>query len=776
MSRGWSCSHLSRTYLPLVLMVLTRCGVAAASSDGNETVLTISTCSQPDCLRCDLEEAECVKCLYVMMAASRRCVPACPSGHSTSWPSHGKLMGRVCTERGMLALVSGRDVTIIAGAAVGGAVCVGVVIGTLLYMRRRAKPLPYYPPAPEPRQRYPLPRLWKDKRPNTSEKAVADDERAEFLEQLACLRGEANNFLEMLSHTRTKFRSLGGPDSPADTKAKAYRAVVRDLSRVLTLLNRREEHILTVPGDWRRLLSWAARVLARYKRQKTLKENGELPALDPIYAGGGTLYQTRKQTQAQRCRLVQGAPPPTIAGTHTPTPTPSLKDSVQGNQDSSCSNSQMGSRSDSMVSLTPIIFEEAEDEGGFEGYEDEDEEEERAMSRVSGSEEDPTLCLSARQDRDTDVERQNKPQTASHSVKLNTVDACSPTETIHSQRNQDPKPVSYIPKANHFIPHKPAETNNNNDRNSNYNHHDYTMHHYDHFPSYDKHHYDHYPTYDKPGNTANTTPCSLSHEAQRPYLSIREQILNLRNMEKRDEGRNIDKYVTPEGSPVREHLLTQRGFKAENEATLKPSLRNMENREQGRNTGTYLTPQHPQRSFGVENEATSNTSLRNMEQRGQGRHIDTRKVPPVSQRSFGVENEATSDPSLSVESPRPFLGPTVFERSAVNAALPGDDVYTNVIRKPVVVSPAMFVGDPYRDDTIERKENARRGEREGGGGDRKERRGAEGGVGGGREDEGAINVERGGGGRHISRKPPRSCKVEARHQMSVPRCELTTDL
>ena len=32
----------------------------------------------------------------------------------------------------MLALVSGREVTIIAGAAVGGAVCVGVVIGTLL--------------------------------------------------------------------------------------------------------------------------------------------------------------------------------------------------------------------------------------------------------------------------------------------------------------------------------------------------------------------------------------------------------------------------------------------------------------------------------------------------------------------------------------------------------------------------------------------------------------------------------------------------------------------
>ena len=167
-----------------------------------------------------------------------------------------------------------------------------------------------------------------------------------------------------------------------------------------------------------------------------------------------------------------------------------------------------------------------------------------------------------------------------------------------------------------------------------------------------KQYYHHNHTYKTP------TSYSPNHETQRPFLSIREQILNLRNMEQRQEARNVDKYVTPEGSPTRHHLLLDRTLKGECEAPLP-------------------------------------------------------------------------------ESPRACLGPTVFERSAVNAVLPGSDVYTNVIRKPVL--PA---GDPYQDDTIDRKENLRRGER----------------------------------GRGGHRKTPRSCKMEARRQLSVPRCDLTTDL
>lgn len=382
------------------MLFLNAAGVCATS--GRNGTLQKSTCNQPDCLRCDLETAECVKCLYVIMADTRECRSACPPGHATTWATHHALMGRVCTERSVLALVSGRDVTIIAGAAVGGAVCVGVVIGALLYMRRRTKPPPDNPRVDYRHHRYPIPRLWRDKRPKATEVSVADEERAEFLKQLATLRGEAGNFLEMLSETRNRFRRLGGPDSATDTRAKAYRAVVRDLSRVLTLLNRREEHIVTVPGDWRRLLSWAARVLARYKRQKAAKEAGDITALEPLATG--TLYQTRRQAQAERCRLVaqggqcsapfQDPPTPRVTEVHPPA----------YRETTPCS--QLSSRSASLMSLTHILEEEEEYEAA-DNHDDvlfsENEEQEHEDAKLTPSEKDDLTVA------DKSLEKQNSP-------------------------------------------------------------------------------------------------------------------------------------------------------------------------------------------------------------------------------------------------------------------------------------------------------------------------------------------------------------------------------
>lgn len=243
-----------------------------------------------------------------------------------------------------------------------------------------------------------------------------------------------------------------------------------------------------------------------------------------------------------------------------------------------------------MVSLTPIILEEAEDEVVFED------------DVGSRADEPIDHCFSTPQD----IEKQ-----------------------VQEDRG------TYLAKLNHLGNHHTCENNNNNQYSRNYHH---------------NHNY------------KSSTHCSPNHESQRPFVSIREQIMNLRNMEQRQEARNVDKYVTPEGSPTRQHLIPDRTLKVESETHLQ-------------------------------------------------------------------------------ESPRASLGPTVFERSAVNAALPGSDVYTNVIRKPVLPT-VVLAGDPYRDDTIDRKEHLRRG----------------------------------GGGRGGHRKSPRSCKAEARRQMSVPRCELTTDL
>ncbi|GLG95288.1 Protein of unknown function [Gryllus bimaculatus] len=43
--------------------------------------------------------------------------------------------------------------------------------------------------------------------------------------------------------------------------------VLKDLARILLLLNRSEENILTPPADWNTLFAWGERVLRRYKKQ-----------------------------------------------------------------------------------------------------------------------------------------------------------------------------------------------------------------------------------------------------------------------------------------------------------------------------------------------------------------------------------------------------------------------------------------------------------------------------------------------------------------------------
>lgn len=46
-----------------------------------------------------------------------------------------------------------------------------------------------------------------------------------------------------------------------------FRPVLKDLSRILILLNRPEDRIGLPPADWETLLAWGERVLRRYKKQ-----------------------------------------------------------------------------------------------------------------------------------------------------------------------------------------------------------------------------------------------------------------------------------------------------------------------------------------------------------------------------------------------------------------------------------------------------------------------------------------------------------------------------
>ncbi|XP_018020138.1 uncharacterized protein LOC108676562 [Hyalella azteca] len=138
--------------------------------------------------------------------------------------------------------------------------------------------------------------------------AVGAQERAEFLRQLTALRKDAGLLLALLAETRARYRGLSGPQR--DTKARAYRAVVRDLARVVALVGRPDESFTRVPADWRRLLAWAGRLLARYRRTAKVTgcqcgcgERKEEDVSKPeTLSAPQPLFLTRQQTQEQRWR------------------------------------------------------------------------------------------------------------------------------------------------------------------------------------------------------------------------------------------------------------------------------------------------------------------------------------------------------------------------------------------------------------------------------------------------------------------------------------------
>ncbi|XP_030755267.1 uncharacterized protein LOC115881771 [Sitophilus oryzae] len=67
----------------------------------------------------------------------------------------------------------------------------------------------------------------------------------------------------MLNDTRLQMRQL---HQDGDSSAiSAYEPVVRDLAKILLLLNRNIDSIY-MPDDWEHLFSWAEKALKRYKR------------------------------------------------------------------------------------------------------------------------------------------------------------------------------------------------------------------------------------------------------------------------------------------------------------------------------------------------------------------------------------------------------------------------------------------------------------------------------------------------------------------------------
>lgn len=188
------------------------------------------------CLKCGLQG--CQKCAQLIEMDTRKCVEECARGYSDQWSTMPDYMGRVCRPTSMAAntLFISMGVTFL--ALLGCA----LVLVVLFCMRKR-------------------------RRKKTIRDKLIDDSlaRTDFLRQLDELRPNAEYFLGMLNDTRRQIRKL---HAHGDTMAaQAYRPIVRDLAKILLLVNKPVELLVGPPTDWLRLFMWAQRILDRYKPQ-----------------------------------------------------------------------------------------------------------------------------------------------------------------------------------------------------------------------------------------------------------------------------------------------------------------------------------------------------------------------------------------------------------------------------------------------------------------------------------------------------------------------------
>lgn len=197
-------------------------------------------CMEPNCLRCTI--SGCIKCTKLIMMDTKNCVDECPTTHAQLWSTTSDLMGRVCYPTNVPNSIQ----TVVIGIICGAIICfVTVLVGVVMFKRKHHKLI---------------------------EKSIKDHlideeyDRHDFIGQLEELKPHAECFLCMLNDTRKQIRMLhASGDNAASAK---YYPIVRDLAKILLLLNRPVELIEGPPHDWNRLLLWADRILALYTPQK----------------------------------------------------------------------------------------------------------------------------------------------------------------------------------------------------------------------------------------------------------------------------------------------------------------------------------------------------------------------------------------------------------------------------------------------------------------------------------------------------------------------------
>lgn len=201
---------------------------------------SLPDCTTRDCLKCN--ESGCVKCPNFIMSETRLCVEQCPESHTSEWSTNSELMGRICTPN----VINSSLHTVLVGIGCGAVLCFIIVFVGVMIVRRKHQKIQL----------------------KSIKNQLINDEyaRHEFMRQLDELRPHAECFLHMLNDTRKQIRkSHVSGDAMAASK---YHPIIRDLAKLLILINRPVELIEGPPHDWNRLYSWADKILTHYKPQQ----------------------------------------------------------------------------------------------------------------------------------------------------------------------------------------------------------------------------------------------------------------------------------------------------------------------------------------------------------------------------------------------------------------------------------------------------------------------------------------------------------------------------
>lgn len=201
-----------------------------------------------NCLRCN--QNGCTKCTKFIVTDTRMCVEECPNGYTHQWSSTAsELMGRICFPSDAITYNNSMQ-TVLFGVACGALFCFLIVLMGVIMFKRKQK---------------------KMNRKSLKDQLIDEEyDRHEFIRQLDELRPHAEYFLFMLNDTRKQIRkSYISGDTTASAK---FYPIVRDLAKILILLNRPVELIEGPPHDWAALLLWADRILVQFKPQQQITQ------------------------------------------------------------------------------------------------------------------------------------------------------------------------------------------------------------------------------------------------------------------------------------------------------------------------------------------------------------------------------------------------------------------------------------------------------------------------------------------------------------------------